>query len=453
VIILGLGSSQNDALSWLRRALAALKQSPSLRIDAVSPVYRSDALLPPGAPPSWNVPYLNLAVACEPALAALDPPALLDELKALEKRLGRRERERWAPREIDIDVLAWDGIRLDSERLTLPHPGLVKRPFALLPLADVSPSALSSLGADAREQARRWKALPAEDVPFRTRKTSDRLTELVAILNLTPDSFSDDGKFSAGDSLTAVLAHARQAVDDGATVLDIGAESTRPGATPLDDAEEWRRLTPVIPELLRLRDRTPGLKLSLDSRHAGTWERAMDAGRIDWLNDVSGLRSERMRAMARNSGSDVVVMHSLGIPPARARTLPLDQDPLEALARWGRETLDELERAGIAPERVVLDPGVGFGKTPEQNLHVLREAASLHELRARLLVGHSRKSFIANIQRHTIPPAGRDLETAILSAHLADQGIEYLRVHDVSSQARALRLSAAWDGTARWHKS
>ncbi len=445
MIVLGLGSSDRAALDWLRRAVAALKARPELRLLRSSPIYASDALLPEGAPESWNVPYLNLAIAAVAADGLLTPARLLHALKDLERELGRRERPRWAPREIDIDLLAWDGVHLDTPTLRLPHPGLLERPFALLPLADVAPELLApgrlAAGTRALEQARLWSA-PGASVPFRTRRTLDRLTELVAILNLTPDSFSDGGRLATGQ---AILEAAHAAIDSGARVLDLGAESTRPGAKPITEDEEWRRLEPALKLLAPLRASVPGLKLSLDTRHAGTAERALETGALDWLNDVSGLVSDRMVALARAGTVDVVVMHSLSVPARRDQVLPRDADAPSEVVAWGQKRLASLVRQGIAPGRVILDPGVGFGKTAEQSLELLRQAWRLHEWGARVLIGHSRKSFLAGLESD---PAGRDLETALISARLADQGIEYLRVHDCGSQARALRLSAAWDGRA-----
>jgi 2-amino-4-hydroxy-6-hydroxymethyldihydropteridine diphosphokinase/dihydropteroate synthase len=152
-------------------------------------------------------------------------------------------------------------------------------------------------------------------------------------------------------------------------------------------------------------------------------------------------------------------MHSLGVPPSSARQLDAACDPIETLLEWGRRKLEALASEGIEPHRVILDPGVGFGKSPAQNLELLRHAHRLHGWGTRILVGHSRKSFLAALHPQQAGPAypntptgptpaaaERDLETAILSQRLADQGIEYLRVHDPASQARALGLSAAWDG-------
>ncbi|MEJ7759356.1 MAG: dihydropteroate synthase [Gemmatimonadaceae bacterium] len=454
-----MGSSERHAVGWLRRAVSLLKLQGGLRIRAVSAIYESDAMLPEGAPESWKVPYLNLALACE-TRQNLSPLEVLAQLKHLERVLGRQQRTRWAPREIDIDILAWDGVELDTNDLALPHRGLLERPFALLPLAEVHPDWAASR-PDAATLIRRWRLAPLSEVPFRTRRTLHRLTELMAVLNLTPDSFSDGGRFEGGGgngeiSEAAVEKAARAAVELGATVLDLGAESTRPGATPVHPAEEWRRLAPGLRAVSALRDGVTenacAVKISIDSRNPETIARALETGIVDWINDVTGFDSAAMRDVARvATGTSVVLMHSLGVPPDRLVTLRTGEDPVMAILDWGKNKLAELGRAGIDPQRVILDPGIGFGKTPEQNLALLRGAARLHEIGARLLIGHSRKSFMAHFESPGLhAPSDRELETALISTRLADQGIEYLRVHDIAFQKRALRLSAAWEGVARW---
>ena len=438
-VVIGLGTNLGDRLASLRLAVARLRALPDLRIDAVSPIYESQAMVPEGAPPDWARPYLNLAVLADwPGT----PETLLRALKQIEADLGRKPRERWAPRVIDLDLLAFDRLALRNSTLTVPQAGLAERPFALLPFADVAPGwgfpAVDSLaGRTAAELAARWGGT-ADHVPFRTHRTGLSLTEVVGIVNLTPDSFSDGGRLT--DPATAVE-HARRLVGEGATVLDLGAESTRPGAVPVDPAEEWRRLDPVLRALVD--DAT--FVVSVDTRHPATARRALDSG-AHWINDVGGLTDPEMVSLVAAGRCQAVVMHSLGVPPGRGRVLATDRDPVEALLDWGRETLDRLEIAGLDPGRIILDPGIGFGKTAEQSTAILRRAGRLLELGVRVLVGHSRKSFLATWMPAEHPaaadPAERDLKSAWLAGHLAGQGVSYTRVHDVAGAGRAIRSNA-----------
>ena len=319
-LALGLGSSDRDALGWLRRAVAALKAEPGLRMLAISPIYESDALLPPDAPASWNVPYLNLAVSLEVDAQELSPLALLDRIKKIEKRLGRQERERWAPREIDIDILAWTGVRLQTEQLSIPHPGLIDRPFALLPLAEVAAGELVPMPGDlpgAQGRSAHVAGARGATVPFRTRRTLSSLTELVAIFNLTPDSFSDGGKLATRRRLCTRPAPPSK---PARACLDLGAESTRPGAALVSPTKNGAGSSP------RSVARTATCAHARDSGSASTratprrWSARSSTAPFDWLNDVTGFENPRSRELARDSKTDLVVMHSLGVPPTRHRT-------------------------------------------------------------------------------------------------------------------------------------
>lgn len=433
-MLLGLGSSVS--LAYLRAAVRKLKALPGLRITRVSPIYASDAMLPPGAPASWEVPYFNLVVRAE-ADAALSPEDWLGRVKEIERALGRRERERWAPREIDIDLLAWGDRRWESAVLRLPHVGIAQRPFVVLPLADVAPEWRHPTEAAAIETAReKWSG--GRDVPFRTHRTSLSLTELAGIVNLTPDSFSDGGRMPPDPS--AAAERLLRWVDEGASLLDVGAESTRPGATTLDPNEEFDRLLAYLPVLERVREARPSVRWSLDSRHPETVRKARALFPWDIVNDVGGFADPRMWEAAAGA-PEIVVMHSLGVPPTRERTLPETRPAIEAILEWGDGKLREAERRGFAKDRVSLDPGLGFGKTPEQNFALVRAAARAHALGAALWFGHSRKSFLGGGARGLA--AERDPETAALSAELAAQGVEVLRVHAPAANARALGARAS----------
>jgi 2-amino-4-hydroxy-6-hydroxymethyldihydropteridine diphosphokinase/dihydropteroate synthase len=430
-VVLGLGGNEGDRAGCLRGAIRLLSLStPGLRVLRASPLYESQAMLPADAPAdgSWNRPFLNLALECE---TSLEPESLLSGLKAVERKLGRETRSRWAPRRIDIDILASDGPAVSLPGLEIPHPGLLERPFALLPLADLWPA------FEAR--ARKWRASATERVPFGTHVDPQPLCELVGILNITPDSFSDGGLFL--DPARAAQ-QAKVLVAAGATVLDIGAESTRPAAHPLEAEEEWGRLAPVLEAM-----RGTTAILSVDTRHPGTAARAIRAG-AGWINDVEGLESAEMRREVADSSVDVVVMHSLGIPPDSKRVLPEGNDPVEELLAWGERKLRSLEESGIGRDRVILDPGIGFGKLAFQSWLLLSGARRLHELGCRVLIGHSRKSFLALITDRKAEE--RDPESAVLAARLAAQGIQYLRVHDVEGTLRALRAAQRLEGIVQW---
>ncbi|MEZ4586694.1 MAG: dihydropteroate synthase [Gemmatimonadales bacterium] len=442
-ILLGLGSSLGDRAATLRRTLRTLAADGPGELLGWSRVYESEALLPEGAPESWDRPYLNLAALIA---TTAEPVEVLRACKKLELALGRAPAERWAPRAIDIDLLADQAVvRADGE-LRLPHPGLATRPFALLPAADLAPSWVLETpdgNATLADLASPWR-IPGT-APFDTRPVAVPTTDLVGVLNLTPDSFSDGGKWHGAGA----VAHAVELVRSGASAIDLGAESTRPGASTVSADEEWARLGPVLAALRQRWPRGEGVVLSVDTRHPTTAERVLAAG-ADWLNDVTGFADDRMVAVAAGSGCDLVAMHSLEVPPGRL-TLDPGRDPIGQLLDWGEATLRRLEAAGIARRRIVFDPGIGFGKTPEQTRVLLERAHELRTLGVRVLIGHSRKSVLAKwLPERGAVAADRDPETHAVSQQLASRSVDYLRVHDVGGSALSLAMGGLLNDRPAW---
>lgn len=254
---------------------------------------------------------------------------------------------------------------------------------------------------------------------------------ILGIVNVTPDSFSDGGRFLDPDR---AIQQGEALVREGADALDIGGESTRPGATPVDPEEEWRRIAPVIRGLA---GRVP-VPISVDTRHAEVARRAVEAG-ADIVNDVEGLRDPAMRAAVRETGAAAIVMHMRGTPPTmqqRTDYADLRGEVFRALA----EATDRAVEEGIPADRLMVDPGLGFGKTAEQSLELLAHAGELRSLGYPVVLGASRKSFLGGAG-----PGATDarLEAGLAAAVLAaDAGVEILRVHDVGPTARALSLVA-----------
>lgn len=443
MMVLGLGSNIGDRLTNLRLALQAIKQIPNLIVHRVSPIYISDALLPEDAPPDWDQPYLNLALQCE---TTLEPTALLAQLKKIEWSIGRKpEKRHWGPRIIDIDILAWDDLVIQTDTLTVPHDSLQERPFALWPLADIAPEWPFPLpgknhGKTAAQIVEEWGSRFSGEAPFHTKQINHRIDTpiIVGIVNVTPDSFSDGGKYLHAE---VAAQHALDLVAAGAEVIDIGAESTAPRASLITPQEEWQRLEPVLAAIKAAKPRflLPP-KISVDTRHAEVARLAL-AYDIDWLNDVSGLQDPAMREIVAQSQKDCVIMHHVSLPASRDHVLPRNQDAVQIVYDWCAKQIDLLQQAGISPEKMIFDPGIGFGKTPEQSFALIQQAAVFKKLGTRVLIGHSRKSFLSLFTQR--PFAERDIETLSLSLYLANQSIDYLRIHDVEMCTRALRVMRA----------
>jgi 2-amino-4-hydroxy-6-hydroxymethyldihydropteridine diphosphokinase / dihydropteroate synthase len=442
MLILGLGSNVEDRLQNLRAALRQIRQIPGLTVEQVSPLYISDALLPENAPADWDMPYLNLALRCETTLGPYD---LLQQCKNIEITLGRKPDENWAPRPVDIDILAWDDLIQFDEKLHIPHEHLHERPFALWPLADVAPRWIYPLknnfhGKTAMEIAAQWGSRFAGAAPCRTRQIMQRIDtpQLMGIINVSPDSFSDGHVFF---DVKAIIERAYNLVEAGAEILDIGAEASGPNAISIEPELEWQRLEAVLTGILAESTNmliTP--KISVDTRHAHIAKKALELG-VDWINDVSGLSDPAMCEVIANSNCDVVIMHELGIPTDQNKILPLNENPVTAVYQWAEKILAKIAKLGIAHERVIVDIGIGFGKNAEQSLELLQSISEFQKLNTRLLVGHSRKSFLKLFTQHRA--VERDVETLPVSLYLANLNIDYLRLHNVEMCARGLKVAKA----------
>jgi len=256
---------------------------------------------------------------------------------------------------------------------------------------------------------------------------------IVGVLNRTPDSFSDGGEL---DTVEAAVERAGTMVEEGADLLDVGGESTRPGAPPVGLEEELRRVLPVVE---RLSGRF-GVPVSVDTRKAEVARRAVEAGAAV-VNDVSGLSHDPgMAAAVADAGVGLVLMHMRGTPRTMERRTGYDDVVDDVLSELGR-ALSRAREAGIPDERIVLDPGLGFAKTAEQSLVLLRETARFVELGRPVLVGPSRKSFLGAVLG---APPGDRLEGTLAACVIAYAGgARLFRVHDVGPVARALRVARA----------
>lgn len=255
----------------------------------------------------------------------------------------------------------------------------------------------------------------------------------MGILNVTPDSFSDGGRFVSDE---AFLSQADAMVAAGVDIIDIGGESTRPFSEPVSADDELRRILPAI-RAVRSRHAVP---ISVDTAKAVVARAALEAG-ADMVNDVTALRFDpEMASVVRDHQAPLVLMHMLGTP----RDMQLDpryDDVMESLIDFFSERIAWAEKSGISRDTVVIDPGIGFGKTVEHNLSILKRLSELRVLGCPILVGHSRKAFIGKVLG--IDVHERDVATAVLSGILASGCASIVRVHDVEASMQAVRLAAA----------
>lgn len=259
---------------------------------------------------------------------------------------------------------------------------------------------------------------------------------LMGVLNVTPDSFSDGGAYFDVDS---AVDRACQMVHAGADIIDVGGESTRPGAEPVPESDELSRVLPVIEQL----DEQIDVPISIDTYKAEVAERAVRAG-ADLVNDISAMHfDDRMAATIAEAGVPVVAMHIQGTPADMQKDIEYN-DLIEDIHRYFENLLDAGRRAGIGADKFILDPGIGFGKTASQNYKLLRELPAFFDLHCPLLVGPSRKSFIGEIL--DAPPRQRVWGTAAAVACSLYAGANLVRVHDVAQIRDVIDVTEAITG-------
>lgn len=255
---------------------------------------------------------------------------------------------------------------------------------------------------------------------------------VMGVLNVTPDSFSDGGQFIAPEQ---ALAQARRMIAEGADIIDIGAESTRPyGAQPIPAAEELKRLQPILPDVVSL-----GIPVSIDSMKSAVVAWALDAG-ATIANDVWGLQRDReMAALVARRNVPVVIMHNRDSAEAGL-------DIMKDIAAFFERSLEIAAKAGISADRIVLDPGIGFGKTQEQSMTALARLDELRRFGLPLLVGASRKRFISSVG----PSEPQQRIGGSIAAHLiaVKGGARIIRTHDVAETVQALRVARAIEDSA-----
>ena len=410
--------------------------------------------------------FLNGAVEIE---TNLSPHALLSRLKDVESQIGRDlNGTRYGPRPIDLDIIYYDvkeemhsdqhhgGIIVNSTTLEVPHPRIQERDFVLSPLCDlnrnvVHPSInlsseemlfeLTSVIGEMDEEEEEPPAVKVLPLP-RGRMLAFNQTHIMGILNVTPDSFSDGGKYT--ESVELAVQQALQLVKDGATIIDIGGESTRPGAKEIEVQVELERTIPVIRKLRELSD----IPISIDTRHAHVAKSAIEAG-ADIVNDVSGgtFDPDMFDTVAKLK-VPMVIMHMRGTPETM-QTFAQYEDVVSEVSEELMRQSKAAEKAGIPLWLQVLDPGIGFAKDLEHNLSLMKHSSSMRKMvnDIPLLLGPSRKGFIGKITGEAVAEE-RDFGSlaACMSSLIDEHGKlapTILRVHNVKGIKQGVQIMEA----------
>ncbi|KAL7916023.1 Dihydropteroate synthase [Trichoderma velutinum] len=440
---IALGSNLGDRISEIEKACNEMNRR-GIRVKRTSSLWETEPMYV-----TDQDRFINGACEVE---TELEPLGLLDELQAIERDMGRKKLIDKGPRNIDLDILLYGDEKVQNERLSVPHIGIPEREFVLRPLAELIPS--KPLYA-----SQPWKLVqdylndltPGEPLSSITPLSSTlapltplvhgRKTSVMGILNMTPDSFSDGGRNDL-DSLSNTVI---ELVRNGASIIDVGGQSTAPGRPEVSAEEEASRVVPAI-ELIRSIPETRHVAISVDTYRASVAEKAIASG-ADIINDVSaGTLDADMLATVGRLGKTICLMHMRGNPQTMTKLTSYPDGLVPTVATELLSRVAAAEAAGIRRWRIILDPGIGFAKTGAQNLELLR---SLEELRVwpglqglPWLVGTSRKSFIGKVTG-VEEASQRVWGTAATVAAAVQGGADVIRVHDVREMSLVTTMSDA----------
>ncbi len=424
MIIIALGgnlpSREGAHRETLRRALPFI-EAEGLRILA-----RSSLWLTEPVPRSNNPWYANQVIE----IATTLPPAeVLAALHRIEARFERIRSVRDAPRTLDLDLIAYHGVITTTHELILPHPRMHQRAFVLAPLSEIAPGFCHPVSGETVDamlaQSDSTGICRLRDVPM-----------IMGVVNVTPDSFSDATPLIDSDQ---AIAHALQLMDEGADILDIGGESTRPGATPVSPIEEQRRIMPVIEAIAKVAAER-GRIVSVDTRHSSTMALAIKAG-ATMINDVSALGDPHSPALLAEAKVQIVLMHMQGHPQTMQLS-PVYEDVVADVTLFLDAACNRAIAAGIEANQIWVDPGIGFGKTLAHNIALLNATSRFGANGRKTLIGASRKGFIARIDRDGA--ASERLGGSIAAAlAAAARGATAIRVHDVAQTRQAFAVWSA----------
>lgn len=409
-VFLSLGSNLGDRKHALIHARAIV--STQFTDVRVSSIYETE--------PWGNTDQPRFLNFCLSGKTELTPTELLAFIKQTEVKLGRQKRDKWGPREIDIDILFYDQEVIDSPELQIPHPDIDKRAFVLVPLSEIAPDFIHPILGKTIAQLK-------DAVDTNTVSKFVQKTRVMAILNATPDSFSDGGELNSE--------RIKQVIEQGADIIDIGGESTRPGFTPVDAKEEIKRVIPVIKAV---RSQNISIHISIDTQKARVAEAALEAG-ATIINDISALSDPDMAKVAIKHKCPIILMRNQGIK----------QDVIKETKAQFEQIITHAQNLGIQKDQIILDPGLGFGDLKTQdfkalpggnvevNLELTRRIKD-YSLGFPVLIGGSRKRFIGEMMNE--PDPKKRLSGSLELAQMAAQaGAAIIRVHDVKETIAVLR--------------
>ncbi|KAK6531643.1 trifunctional dihydropteroate synthetase [Orbilia ellipsospora] len=442
-VFIAFGSNLGDKFGLIRDALAELNRR-GITVIRTSSLYESKPMYVED-----QDTFLNGVCQAQTTLSAME---LLKVLQDIENSFGRVKLVDKGPRNIDLDILLYGTEIVSLPELSIPHASMLEREFVLRPLCDIAPnlphpqtsttfaSHLSVLPGHSTVYPR---VLLSPSIPSLQPTSTTRPTHVMAIINLTPDSFSDGGIHNANN----VEATVAKAVKVGASIVDLGGMSTRPNASDVSEEEETRRVVPAIKAIRASSDqKVRNVTISIDTFRAAVARAAVEAG-ADIINDISGgILDSEMVNTAIELDVPIVLMHMRGTPQTMESLAEYPDGVIETVGRELEETLDKALKLGIKRWKIILDPGIGFAKNKEHNLEILRNFSKLRDRKGLngipWLVGPSRKRFIGDITGVEKPDERQWGTGAAITACVAG-GADIVRVHDVDEMAKVCKMADA----------
>lgn len=418
VIALGanLPSIHGSPAETIKHAIVEIAKT-GVRVLYQSPIYLTAPV--PISDQPW---YHNAVIGVS---TDLSPKDLLKTLQSIENNFGRIRTERNAPRVIDLDIIVYHDVVQNENNLILPHPRMDERAFVLYPLKDIAPEWRHPI-------TKKHINHLIYDIPEGQDIKRENRPLIMGIINVTPDSFSDGGDFASAD---AAIQHGLKLIADGAEILDIGGESTRPSSVVIAPDIEQRRILPVIEAF-----KNSGALISVDTRNASTMRAAIKAG-AGMVNDISALTHDTDSInVVRESDCRICLMHMQGTPQTM-QINPQYNDVVSDVYDYLDGRINACLSAGIAKDRLIIDVGIGFGKTLDHNIALLQNMSKFKGLGVDILLGTSRKSFIEKMVGQPLPTQDR------LSGSLASlipavrDNLQIVRVHDVTETKQFLAVA------------
>ncbi|KAL2312255.1 Folic acid synthesis protein fol1 [Schizosaccharomyces pombe] len=432
IAYLSFGSNIGDKFEQIQTALSMLHKIEGIRVLDVSPLYETEPMYYKDQPS-----FLNGVCKIE---TRMSPINLLRACQSIEQEMGRIKTILKGPRCIDLDIVLYEDCVYESEVLTIPHLGLQEREFVLRPLLALSPDLVHPYTHQPLQEA--LDKLPSQGIRLYSSFDNKKIINgalTMGILNVTPDSFSDGGKVSQNN----ILEKARSMVEDGASILDIGGQSTKPGADPVSVEEELRRVIPMI-SLLRSSGIT--VPISIDTYYSKVAKLAIEAG-ANIINDVTGgMGDEKMLPLAASLQVPICIMHMRGTPETMKALSIYEKDIVEEVAVELSSRVEAAVQSGVHRYNIILDPGFGFAKTPKQSAGLL---GRLHELMKKpqfkdmhWLSGPSRKGFTGYFTGDASPKDRIWGTSACVTASVL-QGVSIVRVHDTKEMSKVVGMANA----------